>query len=136
MFGSASQHLVTYSPSSTTISYTVSNALPGSTRTSRIVFVLSNVFRMLLCLFVLAVDITKLHFIFHFEHLLANITELQDTVTGQLALNIARAADWRFVAAGSFLVFYFCLRKGYTGGNMSLDPNSKLCAEPTQRRLF
>jgi phosphatidylinositol N-acetylglucosaminyltransferase subunit H len=130
MFGSTSQNLTIYSPSSTTISYTVSNALPRSTRPSQILFVIGNVFRLLLCLFVLAVDVAKLQSIFLSEYLPIDTITLAKTMGGRLALNIANAVDWRLIAAGSSLVVYFCLRKGYTSESASNHYSSKLRADP------
>lgn len=115
MLGSAPQHLAIYSPSSTTISYTVSNASSRSTRSSKIFFVLGNVLRTFLCLSVLAIDVAKLQSIPHLEHLPIGFDGLQQNFPGGVAWNFVRAVDWRLTAAGSFLVIYICLRKGYTG---------------------
>jgi hypothetical protein len=136
MFRPASTHLTMYSPSSTTISYTVSDAPPRSTRLSRILFLLSNVFRLLLCLFVLAVDFAKLHSIFTLQQWPVDVTSLQDNVPGRLAFNIAKILDWRFVASGSFLVLYFCLRKGHTGEILDDHHSLNLRADSIQRRRF
>jgi phosphatidylinositol N-acetylglucosaminyltransferase subunit H len=124
MLGSASQHLTKQSPSSTTISYTVSNALPQSTRPSKILFIFGIVFRVLLCFFVLAVDISKLQSVPHFQYLFSGVVDLQNVHTGRLALTISNCLDWRLVAASSFLIIYFCLRKGYTGVNMYCPSDS------------
>ena len=115
MLRSASQHLTKYSPTSTTILYTVSHPPPRSSRSSKALFVLGNVCRVLLCLFVLAVDVAKLHSIFELQRWRSRMTSVQGSVIGRLASSIAKALDWRLVAAGSFLIIYLCLRKGYTG---------------------
>ncbi len=117
MLGSGSQHLFIRSPSSTTISYTVSNALPHSTRSSKLLFAVGNLFRVLLCLFVLAVDVAKLQSSSHLPQSFAGGINLQHVYTGSLAWSIATSVDWRVVAVGSLLVIYFCLRKGYTGAS-------------------
>lgn len=119
MLRSASQHLTIGSPSSTTISYTVSNAFPRSTRSSQVLFVFGNVIRLLLCLFVLAIDIAKLQSPSYFQGSSIDIIDLESMAIGRLALSIAKSVDWRLVAVGSFLVLYFSLQKGYTGGILS-----------------
>ena len=91
-----------------------------------IFFVLGNVFRTVLCLFVVAVDVTKLESVFHFERLFVGFIRLRDTIPGMLVWNIAKAVDWRLIAAGSFLVIYSCLRKGYTGEAARSQHNSNL----------
>jgi phosphatidylinositol N-acetylglucosaminyltransferase subunit H len=136
MFRSASTHLTIYSPSSTTISYTVSDALPRSTRLSKIFVLLSNVFRLLLCLFVLAVDFAKLHSIHTLQHWPLDVISLQNTVPGRLAFNIAKYLDWRLIASGSFLVVYLCLRKGHTGKSVDDHHSLNLRADSIQRRRF
>ncbi|KAF7505924.1 hypothetical protein GJ744_012459 [Endocarpon pusillum] len=112
MFRSASQHLAIYSPSNTTISYTVSNALHRSTRTSKILFALGNVSRIILCLLVLTIDIVKLQSFV--ERWPIGFINFYDSAAGRLTIEIIKPLDWRLVATGSFLVLYFCLRKGYT----------------------
>lgn len=119
MFRSGSQHLSVYSPSSTTISYSVSNALPHSTRSSKLLFIAGMVLRLLSCLLVLAVDFAKMQSVFNPDRWAVGCHLLQNTGTGRLAASLAKAADWKILAAGSFLVVYFCLRKGYTGDNDS-----------------
>jgi hypothetical protein len=136
MFNSASQHLTVYSPSTTTISYTVSNALPRSTRSSKLLFVLGNVCRMILCLFVLVIDVAKLQSIFHFQHLPTGTASLQSTTAGRVALDIAKAADWRIVTAGSLFVIFFCLRKGYTGQNTVNQYNKSIELILSRRDTF
>ncbi len=113
MFGPASQHLTIYSPSSTTISYTVSTALPRSTRPSKILFVLGNIFRIILCFLVLSIDIVKLQSLV--KRWPITLINLYDVAAGPMAMEIVISMDWRFLAVGSFLILYFCLRKGYTG---------------------
>jgi hypothetical protein len=123
MLRSASQHLTVHSPSSATISYTVSNALPRSTRASQILFALGNLLRTFLCIAVLAVDAAKLQLIPHPDHGPIDLPLFggQKTGPGALAWTIANAVDWRLLVAGSVLVIYFCLRKGYTGGSCELE---------------
>lgn len=119
MFRSGSQHLSVYSPSSTTVSYSVSNALPYSTRSSKLLFKVGIILRLLLCLFVFAVDFVKMQYLFHLDRWITGSGLVQNTGTGRLAAGLAKAVDWRILAAGSFLVVYFCLRKGYTGDHGS-----------------
>lgn len=128
MLRSSSQHLITQSPSSTAISYTVSNALPQSTRSAQILFVLGSILRVLLFVFVLAVDVAKLQSIPYFQNLLLGPFKLQNFHTGLWASNVAALVDWRLMATGSVFVLYFCLRKGYTGANANpqTDPACKI----------
>lgn len=110
---STSQHLTVYSPSSTTISYTVSNALPRSTRPSKILFALGNISRIILCLLVLTIDIVKLQSFVNKWPI--GFINFYDFAAGRLTIEAVKPVDWRLVATGSFVVLYFCLRKGYTG---------------------
>lgn len=134
MFGSASQHLTIYSPSSTTISYTVSTALPRSTRPSRILFVLGNVCRIILCFFVLTVDIVKLQSLV--KSWPFTFINFYDMAAGRMAMEIVKSVDWRFLAIGSFLVLYLCLRKGYTGEVVRSTAHPWLRAKYAQKRHF
>jgi hypothetical protein len=68
---------------------------------------------------VLAIDAAKLQSIPYLEHGMIGFFGGQTTVLGALAWRIAGAVDWRVLVAGSFLVIYFCLRKGYTGESVS-----------------
>jgi phosphatidylinositol N-acetylglucosaminyltransferase subunit H len=130
MLRSASQHLTVHSPSSTTISYTVSNALPRSTTSSQILFALGNLLRTFLCISVLAIDAAKLQSILYLAHGPIDLPLAgRKTGPGALAWTVANAVDWRLLVAGSFLVIYFCLRKGYTGASLSLNQESELCAD-------
>ena len=125
MFRSALQHLTIYSPSSTTVSYAVSNALPRSTRPSKILFALGNISRIILCLLVVTIDIVKLQsFAKRWPIGFINFYEF---AAGRLTMEIVKPVDWRLVATGSFLVLYFCLRKGYTG------ESCKQCRPPLLR---
>ena len=136
MLGSSSQHLKIQSPSSTTVSYTVSNALPQSTRSSKFLFVLGIIFRILLCIFVLAVDVAKLQPIPYFQHLLLGPFNLQDVPTGLWASNVAALVDWRLIATGSVSILYFCSRKGYTGVNANLQPSPQPEVNSSQWRRY
>jgi len=93
-------------------------------------FALGNLLRTFLCIAVLAIDAAKFQSIPYLGH--GAIVDLplggQKTIPGALAWTIANAVDWRLLVAGSFLVIYFCLRKGYTGGSVSLNQGRELRA--------
>ena len=114
MFTSAVKHLTIQSPSSTTISYTVSNAQPRTTRASKLFYVLGDVFRVVLCAFVLSVDLARLQSTPYFQQPLKEIIDFEDG-RFDLSLAIGRALDWRVLAVGSIIVLYLCLKKAYTG---------------------
>lgn len=115
MFSSTVKRLTILSPSSSTISYTVSNALPRTTRASKLLGTLGDVLRVLLCIFVLGLDLTALQKTTFFPFSLhSSINEHQNKVLHFLSM-IVNSLDWRLLTAGSVALLYLCLRKGYTG---------------------
>jgi hypothetical protein len=133
MFSTASQHLTVKSPSVSTISYTISNASPRSTPSSKAWAVLGHLFRILLCLFIFAVDVAKLESASDLHLLPVDIVGFQNSLPGRLALSTANATDWRIVAAGSPVLIYLCLKKAYTGEDSS-DPFRQGCCSSVYRR--
>jgi hypothetical protein len=114
MFAQAN-HLVIQSPSSTTVSYTVSNALPDSTSSSRILSYVSSGLRVLLCLYMLLVDLQIT------GALLGNGSKNRWLdVKGLEFLDfpirvVPGLLDWRLIVLLSVLTVFLCLRRGYTG---------------------
>ena len=115
MFSSAVKRLKILSPSSSTISYTVSNALPRVTRASQFLGSLGDALRVLLCIFVLSLDVAALHRTSVFPAFLNGSIGFQDSRVWEVLYAIVDALDGRVLASGSTGLLYLCLRKGYTG---------------------
>src|SRR5271170_3422108 len=115
---SQTNHLVIQSPSSTTVSYTVSNALPDSTSSSRILSYVSSGLRVLLCLYVLLVDLQIT------GALLGNGSKNRWLdVKGLESLDfpirvVPGLLDWRLIVLLSVLTVFLCLRRGHTGKDL------------------
>lgn len=136
MFSSASHHFTIISPSISTISYTVSNASPLSTPSSRVWSVLGHLCRILLCLFILAIDLAKLDSVSDLQLLPVDIVSFQNSLPGRFALSTANATDWRIVAAGSLVLIYLCLKKAYTGESTSDPCRQDCCSCGTEETLL
>jgi hypothetical protein len=112
MFSRPAQHLCVQSPSSTTVSYTVSNASSDVTRSSIFFSYLRGVLRVLVCTCVLLVDLAT-------AEVLLGSRPWNTFVTFGFVENAARAVprrvDWRVIVGFSFAILYLCLRRSYTG---------------------
>ncbi|EGD83903.1 hypothetical protein H112_07585 [Trichophyton rubrum D6] len=107
-------HLKTYSPSSTTVQFTVSNAAPRSTIASKIIFYVGIIIRIVIFALVILVDTATCR-----NHIPDSWTTIPwDTIwtssIGLIACNTADAYMWQGIAACSALLLYFVARKGYT----------------------
>jgi hypothetical protein len=117
MFTRPAQHLTIQSPSSTTISYTVSNASSNVARSSRILSYLQGTLRVLICIFVLLVDVATAEIKF--------APRPWDTFVTfgfieNAARTIPRVLDWRVITVLSFAILYLCIRRSYTGATHGL----------------
>ncbi|KAM5439614.1 hypothetical protein MferCBS31731_004370 [Microsporum ferrugineum] len=107
-------HLSTYSPSSTTVQFTVSDASPRSTIASKLVFYVGIIVRALIFTFVVLIDVaTSRH------HIPDSWTAVPwETIwssnIGVIACNIADTYIWQVIAACSAVLLYLVVRKGYT----------------------
>jgi hypothetical protein len=108
-------HLVIQSPSSATVSYTVSNALPDSTSSSKILSYVGSGLRVLLCLYVLLVDLQII------GALLGDGSKNRWLgVKGLEFLDfpirvVPGLLDWRLIVLLSAVTVFLCLRRGHTG---------------------
>jgi hypothetical protein len=114
MFARPAQHLTIQSPSSTTISYTVSNASSNVTTSSKALSYLQGTLRICVCIYVLLVNVATTEVIFAPRAL---STLLRLGLIEDAARSIAKVLDWRITAVLSLVILYFCMRRGYTGGS-------------------
>ncbi|KAK2825744.1 hypothetical protein FQN49_007408 [Arthroderma sp. PD_2] len=107
-------HLNTYSPSSTTVQFTVSDASTRSTIASKLAFYVGIIFRGLIFAFVVLVDTATSR-----NHIPQSWTAIPwETIwasnIGTIACEIADNHVWQIIAACSVLLLYLVVRKGYT----------------------
>lgn len=135
-------HLTVRRPSTTTVSFTVSNASPRSTLPAKLAFYLQVLVRALLFVCVLLIDTAKLRHMFFLQN--GPIVPWEDfwlSRIGSLACRAADAYSWRAVVAASALIIYGVFRKGYTGQLNWPNPknlkflNSILTPFPGYRRI-
>src|SRR5947209_2381846 len=112
MFTRPAQHLTIHSPSTTTVSYTVSNAPFRVTRSSTVLSYFQVSLRVLVCICVVLIDIATAEAIFASK---SWTTVIPFGSIENAARHIAELLDWRVTAVASFLVIYFCMRRSYTG---------------------
>jgi hypothetical protein len=112
MFARPAQHLTIQSPSSTTVSYMVSNASSSVTTSSKALSYLQGTLRICVCICVLLVDVATTEVIFAPRALsaLLRLSLIEDA-----ARSIAKVFDWRVTAVLSLVILYLCMRRGYTG---------------------
>jgi len=117
MFARPAQHLTIQSPSSTTVSYTVSNASSSVTTSSKALSYLQGTLRICVCICVLLVDIATAEAIFAPWALsaLLRLSLIEDA-----ARSIAKVLDWRITTVLSLVILYLCMRRRYTGATFGL----------------
>ena len=124
MFTRRAHYLAIQSPSSTTVSYTVSNAVPDNTTSSRIFSYARGAIRVLTCISTILFDLALARITFRLDY--------SDSYLNLLSLgfveNAAQAAlnvfDWRPVIFSSFLILYISLRRAHTGQHCRLPKHT------------
>jgi phosphatidylinositol glycan class H protein len=104
-------------PSPATVLFSISNAPTRDTLTAKLIFYLEALLRILICLFVLLIDLAKLHGLGYFRNGAATWDRVGASSIGALAFRVAEGHRWQVVAACSGLVIYLAFRKGYTGAS-------------------
>ncbi|KAJ9193661.1 hypothetical protein DTO164E3_7753 [Paecilomyces variotii] len=108
-------HLTVRRPSTTTVSFTVSNASPRSTLPAKLAFYLQVLIRGLLFISTLLIDTAALRSVFFYENgPIIPWKVIWSSPIGSLLCRTADAYSWRVVAIASALVIYGVFRKGYT----------------------
>jgi hypothetical protein len=117
MFARPAEHLTIQSPSSTTVSYTVSNASSSVTTSSKALSYLQGTLRICVCVYVLLVDVATVDVTFGPRALsaLLRLSWVEDP-----ARSIAKVLDWRVTAVLSLVILYLCMRRRYTGATLRL----------------
>jgi hypothetical protein len=117
MFARPAQHLTIQSPSSTTVSYTVSNASSSVTTSSKALSYLQGTLRICVCICVFLVNVATADAIFAPRALsaLLRLSLIEDA-----ARSIAKVLDWRVTTVLSLVILYLCMRRRYTGATFGL----------------
>jgi hypothetical protein len=117
MLARPAQHLTIRSPSSTTVSYTVSNASSSVTTSSKALSYLQGTLRICVCICILLVNVATAEAIFAPRALsaLLRLSLIEDA-----ARSIAKVLDWRVTAVLSLVILYLCIRRRYTGTTLGL----------------
>lgn len=115
-------HLTVRRPSTTTVSFTVSNASPRSTLPAKLAFYIQVLIRALLFIWTIVIDMAKLQpMIFSQNGPIIPWKDIWSSPIGSMACRTADAYNWRVIAIASALVIYSVFRKGYTGQILLLD---------------
>ena len=114
MLTGLAQYLSVQSPSATTVSYTVSNALPVVTPSFRLLRAVSAVPRVLLCVYVVLLDLVTADIVLGPK---ISVPCVRDALPHYLETAVqgpARTLDWRIIGLLSLAILYFCARRRYT----------------------
>src|SRR2546421_3243637 len=111
MFTRPAQHLTIHSPSTTAVFYTVSNAPSRMTRSSIILSYLLVSLRVLVCIWVVLVDIATAEVVFAPK---TWTTFIPFGSVENAARHIAKILDWRVTVISSFLLFHLSQKRLFT----------------------
>ena len=114
MFTRPAQHLTIQSPSSTTVSYTVSTASPETTPSSRLFWYLRIAVRVFLCVCVLLIDLATLENVLPRKYQIWQLGALRLHFHEGLAEHVANGLDWRLIALLSLFILYVSVRRRHT----------------------
>src|SRR5271170_5217735 len=113
MFSRSSHRLSIRSPSSTTISYTVSDRLHPA---SRILTPLKHAIRVILISYVLLADLAKVQSSFNISGLDSSVEILLNvSLIGSFIRGVAKSYDWWVLLLCTASTLWLCLRRDYTG---------------------
>lgn len=122
-------YLSSYSPSPTTVFYTVSTRPPNPSARARLLTLLKHAVRSLLVALVLLIILIKVQktTTSEWEWLDATLRTVQPTgLVGTLIQSLAEQHDWWIVIGVSLAVVYICLRRDYTGKLWKISSQSLL----------
>ena len=110
-----SRYLTVQSPSTTAISYTVSDIVLDSSKYAKIGRTLALLFRLILFVLVLLVDVETLQRDFTLPLFAPAALRQHEGRLLHFPLPAFLSRDWRVIAVISPLLLYMCLKRGYTG---------------------
>ena len=114
MLTGLAQYLSVQSPSATTVSYTVSNALPVVTPSFRLLRAVSAFLRVLLCVYVVLLDLVTAEIVLGPKISFPYVKDVLPDYLDTAVQSPARTLDWRFIGVLSLAILYSCARRRYT----------------------
>ncbi|EER26568.1 hypothetical protein CPC735_007410 [Coccidioides posadasii C735 delta SOWgp] len=108
-------------PSPTTVLFTVSNAPSRSSITSKLLFYLEILLRVIIFAAVLLVDAAKLRDYAFCQDGIIPWSNVWSSPAGLMACHIADRHLWQVIAPSSAVLLYLMVRKGYTGSPIYVE---------------